>query len=117
MNWGLAAALTMVALTHRAPPMRVAHVTAYCAACNTPRHSDKGRYGRLKKGDIAADPAYWKPGTRIYIVGIGKCRVRDTGGAVNGKDRFDVYLGPKCNCSCDRWGATHKARYEYRRVR
>jgi 3D (Asp-Asp-Asp) domain-containing protein len=114
MTYLLLAALA--ATSHAAPKTRVAHVTAYCSACNTPRHSDTGRYGKLRKGDIAADPRYWKPGTRILIIGIGVCRVRDTGGMIRGKSRFDVYLGPKSECPCNRWGATHKSRYEYRRV-
>jgi 3D (Asp-Asp-Asp) domain-containing protein len=99
-----------------AAPLRTARVTAYCSACNTPRHSDTGRYGRLKKGDIAADPRYWKAGTRIYIEGIGVCRVRDTGGAIKGRNRFDVYLGRKAHCPCNKWGAMHPERYQYRRV-
>jgi 3D (Asp-Asp-Asp) domain-containing protein len=117
LTYPLALCLAALAATsHAAPETRVARVTAYCSACNTPRHSDKGHYGRLKKGDIAADKC-WKPGTRIYIVGIGLCRVRDTGGAIRGRDRFDIYLGRHGRCPCNRWGATHKERYEYRRVR
>ncbi len=102
----------LAAHTHEAP-IRTARVTAFCSACNTPRHSNTGRWGKLKKGDIAADPRYWHAGDRVYIEGIGLCRVRDTGGAIKGKGRFDVYLGWKKHCPCNRW-ATGK--YKYRRA-
>ena len=94
-------------------PMRTAKLSAYCSACNTPRHSDTGKYGHLRKGDIAADKKYWPAGTRIYIVGIGLCRVRDTGGAIKGKDRFDCYLGWHKRCPCNGWGMR---RSQYRRM-
>lgn len=108
--------LLAATLCHAAPAWQgTAKLSSYCSRCNTPPGSNAGRYGPLVKGDIAADPRYWKAGTRILIEGIGVCRVRDTGGNIKGKGRFDVYLGWKTKCPCNGWRLSGR-RLRYRRV-
>ena len=78
-------------------PSRTAIVTAYCSACSG---SIGCRDNRLRVGDCAADPRWHKYGERIWIEGFGVLTVRDTGGDIKGRDRFDVYLGSVRHCRC-----------------
>ena len=52
---------------------------------------------RLNQADayvvVAADLDYYKFGQRLFIEGIGPAVVADTGAAIKGPDRFDVYVG------------------------
>ncbi len=69
-------------------------ITAYCSQCC----DGGGRYtrwgSRVRRGICAADPAYWGPGSVIWIgppvneVVI----VEDTGSAIKGPWRFDVCM-------------------------
>ena len=77
--------------------MRTATVTAYCGACS----GNVGcRDNRLHVGDCAADPRWHKDGEKVWIQGFGVLTVRDTGGDIKGRDRFDVYLGACGQCRC-----------------
>jgi 3D (Asp-Asp-Asp) domain-containing protein len=47
---------------------------------------------RAKKGTIAADTRYYPYGTVMKIPGYGKGVVQDTGAAIKGPNRIDVYF-------------------------
>ena len=47
---------------------------------------------KAKKGTIAADTRYYPYGTVMKIPGYGKGVVQDTGAAIKGPDRIDVYF-------------------------
>ena len=76
-------------------PMREANITGYSS-----RDSDGGgpytRWGtRTRWGICAADGRYWGPGSVIWMGDpVNQVLVvEDTGGAVKGRDRFDVCTG------------------------
>lgn len=78
-----------------ATPMREARITGYSS-----RDADGGgpwtRWGtRVRWGICAADPAYWGPGSVIWMGDpVNQVLVvEDTGSAVKGRDRFDVCTG------------------------
>ncbi len=78
-----------------ATPMREARITGYSS-----RDADGGgpwtRWGtRVRWGICAADPAYWGPGSVIWMGHpVNQVLVvEDTGSAVKGRDRFDVCTG------------------------
>ena len=50
---------------------------------------------RARKGTIAADIRYYPYGTVIKIPGYGKGVVRDTGGAIKGPHRLDVFFSTR----------------------
>jgi len=41
---------------------------------------------------VAADPRYYYFGQRIYLEGIGEVTVEDTGSAIKGRNRFDIFI-------------------------
>lgn len=41
---------------------------------------------------VAADTRYYPFGTKLYIEGIGNVTVRDTGSAIKGRGRFDIFI-------------------------
>ena len=43
-------------------------------------------------GICAADPTYWKFGTVLQVAGYGVCVIADTGSAIKGPKRFDLYI-------------------------
>ncbi|MFB3046600.1 MAG: 3D domain-containing protein [Acidiferrobacterales bacterium] len=57
---------------------------------------------KAKKGTIAADIRYYPYGTRMTIPGYGQGVVEDTGSAIKGPNRIDVYLGSRKKAL--RWG-------------
>ena len=69
---------------------------------------EETRYGRTasgttpKKGTLAADPRYYPYGTVMHVPGYGKGVVEDTGGAIQGPDRLDVFF-PRLRQAL-RWG-------------
>ena len=77
--------------------LAVAKVTAYTADC-------KGCIGITKDGTVAeshkrilaADPRYYPMGTRVELTfpdgDVAVYTVRDTGGAIKGKGRFDMLV-------------------------
>ena len=50
---------------------------------------------RAKKGTIAADIRYYPYGTIMKIPGYGKGVVQDTGAAIQGPNRLDVYFSTR----------------------
>lgn len=50
---------------------------------------------RARKGTIAADTRYYPYGTVMKIPGYGKGVVRDTGSAIKGPRRIDVYFSTR----------------------
>jgi len=69
-------------------------ITAYCSQCC----DGGGRYTRwgskVRRGICAADPAYWGPGSVIWVgPPVNEvCIVEDTGGAIKGPNRFDICM-------------------------
>jgi 3D (Asp-Asp-Asp) domain-containing protein len=57
---------------------------------------------RARKGTVAADIRYYPYGTVIKIPGYGKGVVEDTGGAIKGPNRLDVYFPTRKRAL--RWG-------------
>jgi 3D (Asp-Asp-Asp) domain-containing protein len=47
---------------------------------------------KAQEGTIAADPRYYPFGTVMYIPGYGYGRVEDTGGAIQGPARIDLFF-------------------------
>ncbi len=48
---------------------------------------------RAKRGTAAADPKYYPFGTVMYVPGYGWAVVEDTGGAIKGPNRLDLWFG------------------------
>ncbi len=57
---------------------------------------------RARKGTIAADTRFYPYGTVMKIPGYGKGVVQDTGGAIKGPNRIDVYFSTRKRAL--RWG-------------
>lgn len=57
---------------------------------------------KAKKGTIAADVRYYPYGTRVIVPGYGKGVVEDTGSAIKGPSRIDVFF--KSRKEALRWG-------------
>ena len=57
---------------------------------------------KAKKGTIAADTRYYPYGTVMKIPGYGKAVVKDTGSAIKGPNRLDVYFRTRKRAL--RWG-------------
>ncbi len=57
---------------------------------------------RAKHGTIAADPRYYKMGTRLEIPGYGVGCVEDVGGAIKGRRHIDLWF-PTHDAAL-RWG-------------
>ena len=50
---------------------------------------------KARKGTIAADTRYYPYGTVMKIPGYGKAVVKDTGSAIKGPNRLDVYFSTR----------------------
>jgi len=61
---------------------------------------------RVHKGTIAADTSYYPFGTVMYVPGYGWGRVEDTGGAIQGPGRIDLYFGSHRKAL--NWGRRHR---------
>ncbi len=57
---------------------------------------------KAKKGTIAADTRYYPYGTKMIIPGYGKGVVKDTGSAIKGPSRIDIYFRSRKQAL--RWG-------------
>ena len=57
---------------------------------------------KAKKGTIAADVRYYPYGTKMIVPGYGKGVVEDTGSAIKGPARIDVFF--KSRKEALRWG-------------
>ncbi len=57
---------------------------------------------KAKKGTIAADIRYYPYGTKMVVPGYGKGVVADTGSAIKGPNRIDVFF--KSRKEALRWG-------------
>jgi len=92
---------------------RTATCTSYCSACSG-GHTCWGEPLRL--GTAAADRAHWRVRPwreHAAVVWLnrpqefgGPCLVTmtDVGGAIKGRDRFDICAGRRKACGCDGWG-------------
>lgn len=91
-------------------PTKTAKVTAYTADC-------KGCIGITRDGTVAesykrilaADPRYYPLGTRVELTfpdgDVKVYTVRDTGGAIKGKGRFDMLV--RTEQFAVKWGVQH----------
>ncbi len=95
------------------PRYRTAEVTSYCSACSGSRTC----YGeRLRQGTAAADRSRyrvrpWREHAAVIWLDRprefgGPCLITmtDVGGAIRGRDRFDICAGRRKACGCDGWG-------------
>ncbi|GMR03595.1 MAG: hypothetical protein BMS9Abin22_096 [Gammaproteobacteria bacterium] len=57
---------------------------------------------KARKGTIAADIRYYPYGTKMIIPGYGKGVVKDTGSAIKGPNRIDIYFRTRKQAL--RWG-------------
>lgn len=66
---------------------KVSFYTAKCKGC-----SGKTASGTVPTPGktVAVDTDYWPLGTKFYVEGFGVVVAEDTGGAINGKYRFDL---------------------------
>ena len=101
------------------PRYRTAEVTSYCSACSGSRTC----YGeRLRQGTAAADRSRyrvrpWREHAAVIWLDRprefgGPCllTLTDVGGAIRGRDRFDLCAGVRARCGCNGWG---RRRVEY----
>lgn len=81
-----------------AKTMYIDHVTAYTWTGNP---TATGVYPKI--GTVAADPAKFPYGTKVYVPGYGYGRIEDTGG-FRGKEytQFDLYMDSESDCRS--WG-------------
>jgi hypothetical protein len=96
--------------------IRRATFTSYCSVCHDyyPDITCKGE--GLKPYCAAADPAHWsiaRSTARKAVVwvdipvrwgGPRLLTLNDVGGAIKGRDRFDLCQGMVGSCSCNDWG-------------
>jgi len=103
--------------------VRTATCTSYCSVCHDyyPDITCKGE--TLKPYCAAADPRYWKIARRdarkaVVWMDIPKSwggprlvTLNDRGGAIKGRDRFDICQGMVGECRCNSWGVRRGVRY------
>lgn len=106
-------------LIHHQPRPRITlEVTAYTAGPeSTGKSPGDPAYGitasgyHLSDSDAwqvaAADPKYYPIGTRIYLDGVGVVRVEDTGGAIQGPNKLDLFVGMAAVDTAYKWGRQH----------
>jgi 3D (Asp-Asp-Asp) domain-containing protein len=95
------------------PRYRTAEVTSYCSACSGSRTC----YGeRLRQGTAAADRRHWRVrpwAEHAAVIWVDRPRefggptlltLTDVGGAIKGRDRFDLCAGVRDTCGCNGWG-------------
>ena len=87
-------------------------ITAY-----TPSPSENAGYSVTADGTslagnewaiVAVDRNHWPLGTRFYIEGVGYVTARDTGGAIIGRNRFDLLVP---SGQADKWGVQYRNVY------
>lgn len=71
---------------------KVSFYTANCKGC-----SGKTTSGTTPTPGktVAVDTDYWPLGTKFYVEGFGVVTAEDTGGAIEGKNRFDLNVKTK----------------------
>lgn len=95
------------------PRYRTAEVTSYCSACSGSRTC----YGEpLRLGTAAADRKHWRVrpwAEHAAVIWLDRPRefggptlltLTDVGGAIKGRDRFDLCAGVRDTCGCNGWG-------------
>lgn len=94
-------------------------ITAYtCGEESTGKTSDHRAYCLTSSGhlltekdewkSVAADPKHYSPGTVMYIPGVGKVTVRDSGGAIKGPYRLDLFVSKENSGLAYTWGTQNK---------
>lgn len=106
----LAVAILLASYTLYADGQRTAKVTAYCSKCPDGGYSKSVAY-KFKIGTCAADLRYHKRGSKVNIGGKWYT-INNTGGAIKGRDRFDVCLGQPAKCKCNSFGVKRLAYYK-----
>ena len=92
------------------PAMRTAKCTAYCSKCPDGGYSKSVAY-KFKIGTCAADLRYHKRGSKVNIGGKWYV-INNTGGAIKGRDRFDICLGQPKKCNCNKFGVKRLQYYK-----
>ena len=87
-------------------------ITAYTPSPSENGGSSVTATGRSLYGNewsiVAADPSYWRYGTKFYIEGVGTVSMQDCGGAIKGSNRFDLLV--PCG-QADSWGVQYRNVY------
>lgn len=94
---------------------RVMTVTAYTAGPeSTGKSPGHPAYGITASGRplsdsdawrvAAADPEYYPPGTRLKVAGVGTVQIVDTGNAIKGPSRLDIFVGMTDVQAARAWG-------------
>ncbi len=82
-----------------------------CFSCFLVPYTPNGRVKKIgitssgkkaKRGTIAADTSYYPYGTKMHIPGYGWGEVQDTGGAIKGATRIDLFF--KTHAEALKWG-------------
>ena len=63
---------------------------------------------RARHGTVAADPRYYPFGTVLYVPGYGYGRVEDTGGAIKGPNKLDIWFPTERDAK--HWGRKRNVR-------
>ena len=92
------------------PETEVAKVTAYTADCEGCIGITRdGTVAESHKRILAADPRYYPMGTKVELTfpdgDVKVYTVRDTGGAIKGKGRFDMLV--RTERFAVKWGVKH----------
>ena len=87
-----------------------AKITAYCSKCPDGGYSKSVAY-KFKPGTCAADLRYHKLGSKVNIGGKWYV-INNTGGAIKGRDRFDICLGQPKKCNCNKFGVKRLRYYK-----
>jgi hypothetical protein len=103
--------------------IRRATCTSYCTECHDWPRDETCKGERLQPYCAAADPGHWqiaRRGRRRAVIwcdipaewgGPRLVTLNDRGGAIRGRDRFDLCQGRVGSCSCDEWGVRRGVRY------
>jgi 3D (Asp-Asp-Asp) domain-containing protein len=83
-----------------------AKTTAYCSRCPDGGGKQSAWFGHIRQGYVAVDPRYHRPGERIWFGAPWNTVLvaADTGGAIKGRNRFDVCLQGTARHECPRYG-------------
>lgn len=105
-----ASASATVPVVEAEPETEVAKVTAYTADCEGCIGVTRdGTVAESHKRILAADPRYYPMGTKVELTfpdgDVKVYTVRDTGGAIKGKGRFDMLV--RTERFAVKWGVKH----------
>jgi 3D (Asp-Asp-Asp) domain-containing protein len=103
--------------------IRTATCTSYCSSCHDWPKLETSTEPGLHRYCAAADRRYWRLAPhrqRVAVVWVDIPRawggprlltLNDVGGAIKGRDRFDLCQGMVSECRCESWGVRRGVRY------